>query len=39
MKNIVNIWQLNTNRSPPALNTLINENFKKLNVALLQEPP
>jgi hypothetical protein len=39
MATIVNVWQLNTNRAPMALNTLLNEQFQKYNIALLQEPP
>jgi len=39
MKVPIHIWQLNANKSPPALNTLINEKFTKTNIALLQEPP
>jgi len=35
----VEIWQLNTNRAPAALHTLLNEKFQKYNIALLQEPP
>jgi len=35
----VDVWQINLNRSPAALNILLNEKFHKYNVALLQEPP
>jgi len=34
-----NVWQINTNKAPMALNTLLNEHFQKHNIALLQEPP
>ncbi len=39
MTTTINVWQINTNKAPMALNTLLNEHFQKHNIALLQEPP